>query len=523
MNSHDSDLPGWQRIGTTLVAVSAALAGAGTAGAGDDTELLAKIRKAAGWKVGLRLVIEGDAESYGSKGRFTLQTGSAGKSREQVDAPLGRTRGDDGGAGWEVDSSGMPRRLDEDERDRARLTSWIWTGQWLDPAAKVVAALKPRQPDNGDAILEVGIADRRWRAELLIDGQTWLPRSLTSSGASGSEVVEFSRYIEHEGRKVAGNVSSRTGDIPTFTGKVTAIRSTLTDDDSVFAPIARRPDDTEFDLGRPAKVHLERARSGQLLVYPTIDGVELGAFVLDSGASATVISPEAAAKLGLPAIGVVPLGSMFGTVAAKVRRARNLTLGPATIKGVFLVEMDLAPLTAAFGLSVQGIVGYDLFSRCAVDLTLAQAALSLHNPRSRELDGLPWLSLSLPMRHPAVKARAAGLPEGPFRLDLGAAGGPAGNVIFHGTTVEQYRLLDGRQVARVQAGKLHLGIGEIDWFELAGHRFERPQVLFALDRDGVLGEAGTLGNIGVEFLKPFRIVFDYSRSRVAFTEVAKSQ
>jgi hypothetical protein len=519
MSGHDSDLVARQRIGTTLVVVSAALAN-GTAAAADDVEILAKVRKAVGWECGLPLVIDGAAQSYGSKGRFTLEAGSAGRFRERVEAPLGRARGDDGATGWEVDGTGMPRRLDAEERDRARLTTWIWTGQWLDPAAKIVTTLKPQQPEGGDVVLEVAVADRPWRAELRIDGQTWLPRSLTSSGASGSEVAEFSRYLDHKGRKVAGVVASRTGGIPTFTGAVTAIRSSPTDDDRAFAPIERRPDDTHFDAGQHAKVRLERARTGQLLVYPTIDGVDLGAFVLDSGASGTVISHEAATKLGLPALGVVPLGSMFGTIAAKVHRASSLSLGPATIKGVFLVEMDLAPLTAAFGLNVQGIVGYDLFSRCAVDLALTQNALSLRDPRSHDLDGLRWLPLTLPMRHPAVTAKAAGVPEGPFRLDLGAAGGPAGNVIFHGSTVEKYHLLDGHKVARVQAGKLHLGVGEIAWFELAGHRFERPQVMFALDRDGVLGESGTLGNIGVEFLRPFRMVFDYSRSRIAFIEPA---
>jgi hypothetical protein len=183
---------------------------------------------------------------------------------------------------------------------------------------------------------------------------------------------------------------------------------------------------------------------------------------------------------------------------------------------MFLVAMDLAPLSAAFGLNVQGIIGYDLFSRCAVDLTVARNALSLHDVKNHELDGLRWLPLALPLRHPAVIAKAAGVPEGPFRLDLGAAGGPAGNVIFHGSTVEKFHLLDGREVKRVQAGKLHLGVGQIAWFELAGHRFEKPHVLFALDTDGVLGEPGTLGNIGVEFLRPFRIVFDYSRLRIAF-------
>jgi hypothetical protein len=523
MIGHDSDLPLRKRIGTTLVVMSAALAGSGTATASGEVEILARVRKAVGWEHGLTLIIEGDAESYGSKGRFTLNAASAGRIRKRIEAPLGRTLGDDGVTGWEVDSSGMPRRLDSDERDRARLTTWIWTGQWLDPTAKIVATLKQPQPEGGGVVIEVGMAGHPWRAELLIDRQTWLPRSLTSSGASGSEVVEYSRYIEHNGRKVAGTVTSRTGDISTFTGAVTAIRSSTADDDRTFAPIERAPDDTHFDAARPSKVRLDRARTGHLLVYPTIDGLDLGAFVLDSGASVTVVTSEAAKKLELPTLGAVPLGSMFGTVAAKVHRASSFTLGPATIKGMFLAEMDLAPLSAAFGISVQGVVGYDLFSRCALDLTLARDDLSIRDPESHDLDRLRWLPLSLPSRHPAVAAKAAGVPEGPYRLDLGASGGPAGNVIFHGSTVEKHHLLDGRQVARVQAGKLHLGVGEIAWFELAGHRFERPRVLFALDSGGVLGEARTLGNIGVEFLRPFRIVFDYSHSRISFVELPRER
>jgi hypothetical protein len=518
MNNAKSEWPARQNISTALAFASAALVAGGTAAA-EDREILDNVRKAIGSESGLPLAIEGNAELYGSKGRFMLQAGPGGKFRERIEAPLGRTRGDDGVAGWEVDSSGMPRRLEGDERERERLRTWIWTGQWLDRAAKVVATRKPQQREGGDVILEIGFAERPRRAELLIDGHTWVPRSLTTTRESGSEVVEFSRYIAHRGRMVAGRIASRIGDVPTFTADVTAIRSDPRDDDHVFAPTEHRPDDTVYDASQPVEVRLERARTGHLLVYPTIDGKELGAFVLDSGASSTVISREAATKLDLPDLGVIPLGSIFGTTAAKVHRAESLTLGPVKIKGPFLVEMDLAPLSTAFGPSVQGVLGYDLFSRCAVDLSLAGNALSLRDPESPVLEGLHWLPLSLPMRHPAVTAKAAGVPEGLFRLDLGAAGGPAGNVIFHGSTVETYHLLEGRQVARVQAGKLHLGIGEIPWFELAGRRFERPHVLFALDASGVLGEASTLGNIGVEFLKPFRVVFDYSRLRVAFSEL----
>jgi hypothetical protein len=520
MSDRAPEFPLWQHVRSGLLLVSVALVDGGTARGRDDGEVLAKVREAVGWKGAKALIIEGEAEAFASKGRFTLEAGPQGKFRDRTEAPLGGTVGDAGTVGWEVDSSGMPRRLEGQERDQRRLIAWLRTGQWLDPDVKLVATRKPNSTEGGDVVLEVGMADRPWRAELRLDGQSWLPRTLTHVGTTGADVVEFSRYIEHEGRKLAGTVTARTGEIPWFQGRVTAIRSAPADADRVFAPIERRPDDTRFDPSIPARVRLERARTGHLLVYPMINGVEFGAFVFDSGAAVTVIAPEVAAKLGLPTIGRAPLSSMFGPVAAKVDRAETLRLGPVTISGVNLVEMDLAPLNAAFGRRVHGVVGYDLFSRCVVDLILAEDALMLHDPKAGGLEGLRWLPLALPMRHPAVSARATGVPEGLFRLDLGAAGGPAGNVTFHGSAVKAYHLLDGRQVARVQAGNLHLGLGAIPWFELAGHRFERPPVIFALDDEGVLGAVDTLGNIGVEFLRPFRVVFDYPHSRIAFIERA---
>ena len=54
------------------------------------------------------------------------------------------------------------------------------------------------------------------------------------------------------------------------------------------------------------------------------------------------------------------------------------------------------------------------------------------------------------------------------------------------------------------------------WFELAGHRFENPDIVFAIDRQGPLGDPYVDGNIGVEFLKPFRMVLDFANRRVAF-------
>ena len=61
--------------------------------------------------------------------------------------------------------------------------------------------------------------------------------------------------------------------------------------------------------------------------------------------------------------------------------------------------------------------------------------------------------------------------------------------------------------------------GTIAWFELMGHRFENPRVIFALATSGPLADPFVDGNLGVEFLKPFRIVLDYQHERLAFIRV----
>ena len=55
--------------------------------------------------------------------------------------------------------------------------------------------------------------------------------------------------------------------------------------------------------------------------------------------------------------------------------------------------------------------------------------------------------------------------------------------------------------------------GSIKWFELAGYRFNNPQVEF---RVSGLSREGGAGVVGREFLSAFTIVFNYPERRVAF-------
>ena len=283
-----------------------------------------------------------------------------------------------------------------------------------------------------------------------------------------------------------------------------------------YEPITTRPNDSRFNPAVSSRLELKRAPTGHLLVHPRVDGSDLGWFIFDTGAgSSAVLDPSAVAGLKLKRLGSRSITSMMGSVRTTIMRGESLEIGPITLTKPFLVEMDLGFVRRVMGEEVVGVIGYDLLSRCVAELALADGSISIHDPEAYRLDSAPWQRLTLNQALPTVEATFEGNRQGRFRIDLGAAG-PAGTVVFHAPAVEEMQLLKDRRVTNAQAGPNRIALGKIAWFELAGHRFEDPTVLFALDRKGPMGDEYVEGNLGVDMLKPFRIVLDYPQQRMAF-------
>ena len=118
-----------------------------------------------------------------------------------------------------------------------------------------------------------------------------------------------------------------------------------------------------FDPALPAEVPATLAPVGHLLVRPTIDGREIGAFVLDTGASVHLIDPRAVAMLDLRRARTRLSQDISGrTRRNAVWRAAELRLGPGLWKSPEFYEHDLSYLSRNLGVEVRGILGHDLFS-----------------------------------------------------------------------------------------------------------------------------------------------------------------
>ena len=152
-----------------------------------------------------------------------------------------------------------------------------------------------------------------------------------------------------------------------------------------------------------------------------------------------------------------------------------------------------------------------------VEFDMQESTIAIHPRDGYQLPAGHWQDMVLHLRHPHVNGRFSGDHSGLFRIDTGAGGV---SVMFHSPAVRQFDLLAGRETTPVQAtgagGPIDLRIGSIDWFEIAGHRTDKPQVFFCMDQSGALADGNSLGNLGGGVLSPFILVFDYQGKRISF-------
>jgi hypothetical protein len=86
--------------------------------------------------------------------------------------------------------------------------------------------------------------------------------------------------------------------------------------------------------------------------------------------------------------------------------------------------------------------------------------------------------------------------------------------------VRTHALLGTRRVGKRKhtyvGGTYETIVAEIAWFELAGHRFEKPTVEIAPPEEWESSLEGIAGIIGHGFLRRFTIVLNYPEARIAF-------
>jgi predicted aspartyl protease len=292
----------------------------------------------------------------------------------------------------------------------------------------------------------------------------------------------------------------------------------------VMKPVTPTPDLRPVAIGGPAgslqtSVDIDASPyapltfSGTaLLVRPLVNGVDVGWFVLDTGATGMVISSAAARKAGLAAIGTTRLQD--GSVTT-VFRGETFQLGPLTLRGTKYAGADFPYGKMTFGRPVEGFCGYDVFARTVFELDIGGGRIGVWDPATYALDDGRWQDLVLDANLPHAWCRFEGGREGLFLLDAGYDG----SVQLFPHVVEQYGLLEGRRTrARTVlsfGAQTIVRQGTLDWFEIGSTRLEEVETHFASGPSQLYpGSALTAGIVGADLMRRFRVVLDYGHDRV---------
>jgi predicted aspartyl protease len=106
-------------------------------------------------------------------------------------------------------------------------------------------------------------------------------------------------------------------------------------------------------------------------------------FIVDTGASSSVITPRVAETIGLRSTGKNPLAvGAGGPVEARAGKLKSLRLAHVTVRNLSVAVMDLKPIQKHLGVRVAGIVGHDVLRNCVVTIDYPAGRLYLAQVKS---------------------------------------------------------------------------------------------------------------------------------------------
>lgn len=283
-------------------------------------------------------------------------------------------------------------------------------------------------------------------------------------------------------------------------------------------PVAMRDHDrglpeARFDVGSPRVTFVHEPGIG-LYVRPMVNGRDVGRFILDTGATGMTITADAAQNAGLKPVGTTTL---IGDRRTAVYECSDFALGPLHLHRVRLAGLNVTG-PAIFGPDFAGFCGYDVFNAAVVELDLDEGALRLHDPAEFTMPGSETVALRLHENLPWIAGSIESKLDGLLLIDTGQD--EALQILS--SVVDRHRLLEGRETRR--AGMTTLFSTQparratLASVTLADDTVSDVPALLLRGADAPIpmpDDAPVVGIVGLELLRHFHVIFNYSDRSIA--------
>lgn len=465
-----------------------------------------------------------DAAMAGMQGTVTISYQYPDKYRNDIVLPIGRmVQVADGDDYWMIDLNGQVRAMSGEESQEMITSLFMETGAYLDPQYRgdAVRYLGESEVDSAFYHLVHVHPEGGRQTTLYIDAETYLV------GFSEFTVQMFNVRAWQEDYRQVGGVM-----VPCRTRQETGFAAMDTDltvssheinvdlPDSLFV----RPGAAEVDFhisGEGATAVDMNLRSFHVYIPVMVNGEGPYRFVLDSGAGLTVISTEIVDRLGLERSGQLPAVGTGGTEVGSFVVLDSVSVGDAVMIDLVAGELDLSTLNQFVQEEIEGILGYELFSRFVVQIDYGDSLLTLFMPDYAELPaGEDTVALEFEQNHPMISGVINDSIRGRFRIDTGSMN----YLDLHSHVVREYDLisksksaLSGIEIRGLGNNRLSSTLGRLESFRIGAFAVNDLPCGFSTSDSGLFAVEGIDGNIGGGLLSKFTCTFDYPRGWLCLT------
>lgn len=243
-------------------------------------------------------------------------------------------------------------------------------------------------------------------------------------------------------------------------------------------------------------------------------------FILDTGASASILNERVAKELGLRAGRRERGTGTGGAIEVGMIDHVSLSLPGVTVTDQTIGAFPLDTFAPVAARSVGGIIGYDFIKEFVVEIDYSRRVINLYDPKTFSYRGAGQLIPLRIARTPFIDAKLLIEGHAPivgsFEVDTGSDSAVSLNSPF----VKKNRLLSViRSTVETPedeelGGKSRSFVGRVKGFQVGKFVLENPVVLLSEDTEGAMADEGNAGPIGNQVFSRFKVTIDYSRSRM---------
>lgn len=242
-------------------------------------------------------------------------------------------------------------------------------------------------------------------------------------------------------------------------------------------------------------------------------------FLLDTGASISVIDQRLARSLGLKSEGKIGAGATGGNTELSFTKGVSFTFPGVRLLHQRVASMPFGAEITQIKQNFGGILGYDFISRFVVKINFLDKTITLYDPQHYSYKGsghrVPISLDSTPFVEAEVKVKGQEPVKGQFEIDTGHDGA----VTLYHPFVAAHKGLE--PVGKVVEGSMQ-GLGNetknltayIEGFSFGGLSFRNVITNYPQADEGAGGSSDVAGLIGNEILRRFNVILDYSRQEM---------